>query len=1710
PVHLNETATFPYLIGLIRHYMEEGYSYEDSLKLVGSQLVFFTHTLVAAGIDHFHEDGVKMGHYIRSYFEKSSSEEVRKQAGNVARDMIHGRRSEDGKLYLPGFEESHRRNVYSPLHFVVRLAHSFNGTVVAVSQLNAIEAGKFFIQQGIITPEENAKKPVLGITNGVDHLFWMIREVRDVMNWQESEPEKRTPERILDPDDPEAKRLAALFDRTKEFGSIGEEPVLKDETLFEKLYENKKLAVEMVRNTVRDQYIRETGIIEEATRQNHVTHEELERLHVLRVRWAHWIGKENPQEWVKSWEGRPFEEQEPFRKELHAGELKGLMDPDLFLGVWARRIVNYKRILFTIFGHFLPEVEAQMPTDHALSPKELDDIILRLKNKGALNQFIELVVKKKAQFIFAGKAFSEDGRSSVALIHRLIELLSKEHPEFQDRVLFLEGYDETKSQYLVRGADTWINTPKRPLEASGTSGMKVAKGDIYSSPNGDGWGAGGIEDKLNGRVRGIIGTHQDHPDTWPASERENASNVSYYLGQEAAHFNEMMSEEIDRYNKAMAYFLKKDESQHFNAVEWLQQIRRWMYFTALVYDIRGEFTGRRVPSFRPEDVPGGDERGIFSLYEEAIAKTQALKRSIAEEKKAQGARLAGLYENRILGEINREKILYNGQENTKKLADSIRELIPDHENVTRLVYPASNFDDVTVASLIRVFPNIEEVFVVDFFGIPNYDLNDPRSRFTVERKKEEMQKMWSDNLNRVLKVFEIERKDLKLHVLVNDYYRAPEIAVKKARGLTVLIEKFPGYQAKMRGEAEFRQSILRDTRPGDLVFSVRGGHFEVLKWSQPPLAKNLSLPYLWDWQEKWDVTRLSQEDRRLSGARLAALPVPKRRENFESILEDLLAPKQNELAPLVTQYRNANGPLKKELDTKINAIIDEINLIRLSPGHKVEDIDIAPPSYYVDDFVRSGDYPRYRESAERMLLNGHYVPQFIFAGAATRLLEDLEKLFGKKLDPKSFRMYGLDLWSVLREAQKYDASLRTIQIPAETPALGMGPRQILAYRLLLEKLAAKYQMDVQKVLLAQRPVFNINEEIAEEVIEDFVGNKFYGMDPQKVIFIITPVFKGFNYADGKVTEDPQSPKLPYGHGYSTTQLAYAEAFTLTKDGEPRSLPVSALDILIENDPENDHVLGTHRINDATKFVTDEVVSLDRLALSLYLIREKKHGITIDLVGNPTHQKGGNNVRLKGESRSFLIETSNAKGSAYLIDPDPKRAQGLLDQAARQEAPYNAFRLTSTPRIYKDLIKRGIRYNVRWRSGNFYLESVTGDLTQLETSNSVAIQKKGDLIHDFKQISNYKDTVEFLKRQDREILDAEKTQGARLADRRGQKGSVARLAAERLDAAKNFYDYAVSVTISRNTFKDSALSTMLHKYSGTGALRRSQDLFDIYYPVFWKDTFNELSLELQKPQPNYFAIYTFLSITIAKTKPFLIFAEENSYSYLGLPSEEARRTFISSWKSGEAKLLEVLDVLKQAIPPDDRMPLSASSGNVQDDLREASGMLRRLARFYIDKAWEADPKERRSMYEAAGQIETPSFSSFAGKPREQFMLEVLNTAERIEEIETILLEYPSETIRSESLTTLHYLLDKRLGPMTQKVRLVGTGEEFNGFSILYHALLWTHAQGASQKLSDAIEKLTQGEGTSAGARLADPTRLQNVLAGISYFESEIGYLLDRTV
>lgn len=153
-------------------------------------------------------------------------------------------------------------------------------------------------------------------------------------------------------------------------------------------------------------------------------------------------------------------------------QLGKVLDPFTLLVGFARRFSTYKRA----------------------------DLILR--DLDALGELITNS-KRPIQFVFAGKAHPADDQGKAVL--QRVHKLTQQEP-FKGRVVLLEDYDINLGRHLVQGVDVWLNNPRRPLEASGTSGQKVILNGGLNCSILDGWWA----EAFDGKNGFAIGSGRSH------------------------------------------------------------------------------------------------------------------------------------------------------------------------------------------------------------------------------------------------------------------------------------------------------------------------------------------------------------------------------------------------------------------------------------------------------------------------------------------------------------------------------------------------------------------------------------------------------------------------------------------------------------------------------------------------------------------------------------------------------------------------------------------------------------------------------------------------------------------------------------------------------------------------------------------------------------------------------------------------------------------------------------------------------------------------------------------------------------------------------------------------------------------------------------------------------------------------------------------------
>jgi starch phosphorylase len=175
-------------------------------------------------------------------------------------------------------------------------------------------------------------------------------------------------------------------------------------------------------------------------------------------------------------------------------QAEDILDPEALTIGFARRFATYKRA--------------------SLILRDIDRLQRILNNQD-----------RPVQIILAGKAHPRDNPGK-DLIRQIIHTARR--PEFRRNIVFIEDYDMNVARYLVQGVDVWLNTPLRPMEASGTSGMKAAANGALNVSIPDGWWAEGYDPTVG----------------WTIGSGESYDDLEYQNNVESQALYDLIEKEI--------------------------------------------------------------------------------------------------------------------------------------------------------------------------------------------------------------------------------------------------------------------------------------------------------------------------------------------------------------------------------------------------------------------------------------------------------------------------------------------------------------------------------------------------------------------------------------------------------------------------------------------------------------------------------------------------------------------------------------------------------------------------------------------------------------------------------------------------------------------------------------------------------------------------------------------------------------------------------------------------------------------------------------------------------------------------------------------------------------------------------------------------------------------------------------------------------------
>ena len=227
----------------------------------------------------------------------------------------------------------------------------------------------------------------------------------------------------------------------------------------------------------------------------------------MKNKFINFVKKDFKEKWLKN-QGDPTE----------VLKIVDKINPNALIIGFARRFATYKRahLLFT----------------------DLDRLAKIVNNE-----------KYPVQFIFSGKAHPADGAGQ-GLIKRITEI--SKMPQFEGKIIFLEDYNMIVAKRLVTGVDIWLNTPTRPLEASGTSGEKAEMNGVLNISVLDGWW--------------YEGYRFDEKAGWALTDKRTYTDQAQQDKLDAATIYSMLENEI-----IPLYF---DKNYKGFSPEWIQYIKR--------------------------------------------------------------------------------------------------------------------------------------------------------------------------------------------------------------------------------------------------------------------------------------------------------------------------------------------------------------------------------------------------------------------------------------------------------------------------------------------------------------------------------------------------------------------------------------------------------------------------------------------------------------------------------------------------------------------------------------------------------------------------------------------------------------------------------------------------------------------------------------------------------------------------------------------------------------------------------------------------------------------------------------------------------------------------------------------------------------------------------------------------------------------------------
>ena len=302
------------------------------------------------------------------------------------------------------------------------------------------------------------------------------------------------------------------------------------------------------------------------------------------------------------------------------------------------------------------------------------------------------------QFIFSGKAHPADGAGQ-GLIKRIMEI--SRMPQFLGKIIFLEDYNMIVAKRLVTGVDIWLNTPTRPLEASGTSGEKAEMNGVLNFSVLDGWW--------------YEGYRFDEKAGWALTDKRTYQDQAQQDKLDAATIYSMLENEI-----IPLYFAKNSKGY---SPEWIQYIKGSIgniapHFTMkrMIDDYIERFynkEGKRTAELKAKDY--AKAREIVAWKERVAAAWDGIKVLGVESAAPQANRTGQEYQvtvtvdtNGLNKDLGLENVIYKYENGEEKLWNTVQfEVVKEEGNIVTFGLKSTLTDAGEFHYAYRLYPKNE-------------------------------------------------------------------------------------------------------------------------------------------------------------------------------------------------------------------------------------------------------------------------------------------------------------------------------------------------------------------------------------------------------------------------------------------------------------------------------------------------------------------------------------------------------------------------------------------------------------------------------------------------------------------------------------------------------------------------------------------------------------------------------------------------------------------------------------------------------------------------------------------------------------------------------------------------------------------------------------------------------------------------------------------